>query len=197
MTLLHRNLTVPDIELLGCLVMWVWVSIELIVAECCHWSLEESTPTGATAHPRVCVLFCCGLVIVDFYRYPPGLFHWHWGNMIAPVPVKQPWRIWVSGSHGSKKNWPKYNHINPKPNRTCMLISWIVLQNCLGSDSIWICIFLTRIGNPIVEIRLTYDRLISTMGFPVAVGQHLYMGQVIKVWLSCYLVLLSNDSKNR
>ena len=28
--------------------------------------------------------------------YPSGLPHWHWGNrMIAPVPVKQPWRIWV------------------------------------------------------------------------------------------------------
>ena len=25
-----------------------------------------------------------------------GLLHWNWGNpVIAPVPVKQPWRIWV------------------------------------------------------------------------------------------------------
>ena len=32
-----------------------------------------------------------------FYPYPSGLLHWHWGNhMIAPVPVKQPWRIWAS-----------------------------------------------------------------------------------------------------
>ena len=31
-----------------------------------------------------------------FCPYPSGLLHWHWGNlMIAPVPVKQPWRIWV------------------------------------------------------------------------------------------------------
>ena len=32
----------------------------------------------------------------QFYPYPSGLLHWHWGNhTIAPVPVKQPWRIWV------------------------------------------------------------------------------------------------------
>ena len=32
-----------------------------------------------------------------FYPYPSGLLHWHWGNhMIAPVPVKQPWRIQVN-----------------------------------------------------------------------------------------------------
>ena len=28
------------------------------------------------------------------YVNTAGLLHWHWG-MIAPVPVKQPWRIWV------------------------------------------------------------------------------------------------------
>ena len=34
-----------------------------------------------------------------FYPYPSGLLHWHWGNhMIAPVSVKQPWRIWVNKS---------------------------------------------------------------------------------------------------
>ena len=28
------------------------------------------------------------------YPYPSGLLHWHWGNhKIAPVPVKQPWRV--------------------------------------------------------------------------------------------------------
>ena len=38
-------------------------------------------------------------VAVWFWLLSPvysGLFHWHWGNhIIAPVPVKQPWRIWV------------------------------------------------------------------------------------------------------
>ena len=31
------------------------------------------------------------------YTYHSGLLHSHWGNpTIAPVPVKQPWRIWVN-----------------------------------------------------------------------------------------------------
>ena len=42
-----------------------------------------------------------------------------------------------------------------------------------GPDSIKIC-QLTSIGNPIVEIRRFYDRLISAMGFPVPV-RHLYI----------------------
>ena len=34
---------------------------------------------------------------------------------------------------------------------------------------------LTSIGNPIVEIRRSYDRLISTMGFPILVRRDLYI----------------------
>ena len=34
--------------------------------------------------------------LIEFYPYPSRPLHWHWGNhMIAPVTVKQPWRIWV------------------------------------------------------------------------------------------------------
>ena len=36
-------------------------------------------------------------------------------------------------------------------------------------------ITLTSIGNPIVEIRRSYDRLISTMGFPILVRRRLYI----------------------
>ena len=33
------------------------------------------------------------------YPYPSGLLYQHWGNhMIAPVLVKQPWRIWINCS---------------------------------------------------------------------------------------------------
>ena len=47
---------------------------------------------------RNCAFVCFASVI--FYPYPSGLRHWHWGNcMIAPVPVKQPWRIWVNKQH--------------------------------------------------------------------------------------------------
>ena len=47
-------------------------------------------------------------------------------------------------------------------------------HDTLGPDSIRIC-HLTSIGNPIVEIRRSYDRLISTMGFPIPVIWHLYI----------------------
>ena len=42
------------------------------------------------------------------------------------------------------------------------------------ADSIWKC-HLTSIGNPAVEIRRSYDRLISTMGFPILLGWHLHI----------------------
>ena len=41
-------------------------------------------------------------------------------------------------------------------------------------DSILRC-HLTSVGNPIVEIRRSYDRLISTMWFPILIRQHLYI----------------------
>ena len=44
----------------------------------------------------------------------------------------------------------------------------------LGPDSIQRC-HLISIGNPIVEIRRSCDRLICTMGFPIPVRRHLYI----------------------
>ena len=44
----------------------------------------------------------------------------------------------------------------------------------LGPDCIYKC-HLTSIGNPIVEIRRSYDCLISTMVFPVLIRLHLYI----------------------
>ena len=43
-----------------------------------------------------------------------------------------------------------------------------------GPNSIKRC-HLTSIGNPIVEIRRSYNHLISTMGLPIWVRQHLYI----------------------
>ena len=50
----------------------------------------------------------------------------------------------------------------------------------LGIDSIsrW---HLASIGNPIVEIKPFYDRLISTMGFPILV-RHLYIESEPRFW---------------
>ena len=43
----------------------------------------------------------CFVVVIHWLisPYPPGLLHWHCGNLtIAPVPAKQPWLIWINTS---------------------------------------------------------------------------------------------------
>ena len=55
------------------------------------------------------------------------------------------------------------------------------LQRNQGAESISRC-HLTSKGNPIVEIRRSYDRLISTMGFPILVRQHLYIESGPSLW---------------
>ena len=46
---------------------------------------------------------------------------------------------------------------------------------------------LTSIGNPIVEIRRSYDRLISTMRFPILVRWHLYIEAGPCRWLCSFI----------
>ena len=43
----------------------------------------------------------CFVVVIHWliFPHPTGLLHWHCGNlMIAPVPAKQPWWIWINTS---------------------------------------------------------------------------------------------------
>ena len=43
----------------------------------------------------------CFVVVIHWliFPYPPGLLHWHCGNLtIAPVPAKRPWWIWMNTS---------------------------------------------------------------------------------------------------
>ena len=43
----------------------------------------------------------CFVVVIHWLIFPSpsGLLHWHCGNLtIAPVPVKQPWWIWINTS---------------------------------------------------------------------------------------------------
>ena len=43
----------------------------------------------------------CFVVVIHWliFPYPPGLLHWHCGNLtIAPVPAKKPWWIWINTS---------------------------------------------------------------------------------------------------
>ena len=60
-----------------------------------------------------------------------------------------------------------------------------------GPDSILLC-RLTSIGNSIVEIRRSYDRLISTMGFPILVRKHLYIESGPR---SCPVYIFHNTSQ--
>ena len=48
----------------------------------------------------VCALLCFVVVIHWLiFPYPSGLLHWYCGNlMIAPVPAKEPWWIWINTS---------------------------------------------------------------------------------------------------
>ena len=57
--------------------------------------------------PSICALACFVVVNTNqFYPYPSGLLHWHWGNhTISPVLVMQPWRICVTWSHETIKIW--------------------------------------------------------------------------------------------
>ena len=77
-----------------------------------------------------CALFCCGYMVIwwvsagllwSFYPYSSGLLHWHWGNhTIAPVPVKQPWKIWVNESHQPATN---SNHSQSMHKKTCACLT--------------------------------------------------------------------------
>ena len=101
----------------------IWVSHKLMKLIICiisgfsHRSLlGNSCPKGHlyswmnTNHcpniPRdlhtICVLLW--FEIAHLQQYHSGLLHWRYVNhMISPVPVKQPWMIWVHRSHESTK----------------------------------------------------------------------------------------------
>ena len=97
------------------------------------------------SYPRnmhvVHVLLHVGVVSIDrFYLYPPGLLHWHWGNhMIAPVPVEQPWRIWVNQSYDCTTNW-WYNHNKTKHNKTMFIFMGYIAQ----TSTTW-CVIAVRV----------------------------------------------------
>ena len=55
---------------------------------------------------------------------------------------------------------------------TTLTTNHLEIHKQQGTESIQI--YLISIGNPIVEIRRSYDRLISTMGFHILVRWHLY-----------------------
>ena len=67
--------------------------------------------------------FCCDMVMWDFVHILQGHFT---GTeiiiMIAPVPAKQPWMIWVSKPHDSK--WTMIYHNQIKNQNTTKLYAY-------------------------------------------------------------------------
>ena len=74
---------------------YIYINASRVTLAMCLYSTSQEIGTWFKI---CCVVLCC---VVGVY-IPLGLLHWHWGNhMIAPVPVKQPWRIWENQSYGS------------------------------------------------------------------------------------------------
>ena len=106
----------------------------------------------------------CGLKTVALLTWISHLSHTFY----------EPWKIFLC----------HYNMVNilQTQKRHPIAHQWRIGMECLlgaqslsqGPDSIKRC-NLTSKGNPIVEIRRSYDRLISTMGFPIPVRRHLYI----------------------
>ena len=65
----------------------------------CRWALFRIQYIPRNMHTVFALL--CFVVVIHWliFPYPSGLLHWHCGNLtIAPVPAKQPWRIWINTS---------------------------------------------------------------------------------------------------
>ena len=72
----------------------------MVIIPQCHWNyctgyVQGMGKTKPNKHKNAQIMhIILGMFCV--YPYPSGLLHWHWGNhKITPVPVKQPWRIWI------------------------------------------------------------------------------------------------------
>ena len=64
-----------------------------------YWSSNNIQYIPRSMHTVFALL--CFVVVIHWliFPYPPGLLHWHCGNLtIAPVPAKQPWLIWINTS---------------------------------------------------------------------------------------------------
>ena len=65
--------------------------------------------------------------VFGFYWCFVLLWHWQWRtHMIGPVPMKQPWRIWVNASRETYmcRNWKYYFNklTTPSKNRVCVFV---------------------------------------------------------------------------
>ena len=87
-----------------------------------RWSIETNISEYSSQSTSTLIVLCCALLWLgngQFYPYHSGSLHWHWDNLwIVPVPVKQPWMIWVNNSSES----------HPQPQSTMKLYpyTWVI-----------------------------------------------------------------------
>ena len=85
--------------------------------------------------------------IIMFYPYASGLLHWQWSSyLIAPVPVRQPWGVWiwvwknydmVGCCYNVTQYWHYIHHYNT-PGRTWIKLKIVKRQH----------IYITLTGKP-------------------------------------------------
>ena len=96
--------------------------------------IENTSSEKCSMFARCLVSLCLG----RFYPWASCLPHWHWGNHTnAPVPVKQPLRIWANASHESIST----DSIKQNKTQKHALISWDI-----------------RHGAIVVGLFMTHDR---------------------------------------
>ena len=77
----------------------------------------------------VCILFCFVTVRIKLIL-PISFRIWHWGNhMIAPVPEREPWRIWVNCIHRDEE----YKTTKTKHIKTMWLFYVIYFMLCIAN----------------------------------------------------------------
>ena len=104
------------------------------------WSLHYISRIICTQNEIRYVLFWLG--VNWFYQYSSGSLHRHWGNHeIAPVPVKEPWRIWVNKSY--KSPWSRW-HNQDKRKQTKLAHNIIELH--ISWDILYILLVLPQVN---------------------------------------------------
>ena len=123
-----------------------------------------------------------------YFRISFNIIHWHWGNhMIVPVPVKEPWRIWVNFSWTKPKRLAAWKECRITGGDVAIPVCWLqcmVFVNGRKYPSAARCwrpgsrlnikTIFPRYGIPMSKIRRSRDRLIFNMGIPILIRHHLY-----------------------
>ena len=133
----------------------------------CGGHFLERIPSGPYTSPMILFIHSLSYVLLSFAVV--ALFaiscciKSHYTDILPNLNYRECWRpeharFWLGHVAGSY-SWSYYRGTS-----SCSQ----------GADSIK-RYHLTSIWNPIVEIRRSYDRLISTMGFPILVRWHFYI----------------------